>query len=707
MPERKAWVLRTNHTDYAIGVDESGALQHLYWGEKLSLPDDYPGADCRQAWIWEPEDGISREETMPWGKRNFAEPGLKVEFADRTRDLVLHFTGAHIENDTLRIELQDALKSLQVTACYRVFGEFDLIERSLEVKNTGDAPANIEQAMSAIWHLPVYSSYRLTYLTGHWGAETQLRRETLHEGKKIIEARRGITGHTSNPFFAVDFGDAAEEYGHVYFGGLAFSGHWKIVAERTPYQTLQLAAGIHDFDFRWLLKPGETFVTPVCVGGFTADGYGDASRKLHGYQQEHVQRNGGELRKVLYNSWEATYFDVNEENQKRLAEKAAKLGVERFVVDDGWFGQRDDDTAGLGDWHVNRTKFPNGLKPLIDYVTSLGMDFGIWVEPEMVNPDSERYRQHPDWVYHFPDRPRSEGRNQLVLNLAREDVQAFVFQTLDELLSTHEISFVKWDMNRYFSEPGWPCAEAGREREIWVRHVNALYDIWRRLQEKHPHVQFESCAGGGGRVDMGIMRFADQFWTSDNTDALDRLRIQWGYSHAYNSKSMVCWVTETVNYMNGRRIPLKFRFHSAMMGTLGIGMNLNHLTPQEIEEAAGYIAQYKQIRPVVQEGHCYRLSPPEHSDLTSVQYVGRDGLQAVVFVFRHAQQFGHPAFPVRPCGLEPYMRYRNEETGEVRSGQGWMSRGIQLKLTGDYDSAIVRLLQVQDNDKEFHSFEKN
>ncbi|MWV43992.1 alpha-galactosidase [Paenibacillus sp. HJL G12] len=694
IPERKAWVLRTHHVDYVIGVDKNGALQHLYWGEKLALSEDYPEADSRQTWIWETDDGNSREETMPWGRRNFAEPGLKVEFADRTRDLVLQFTGAHIENNMLQIDLLDGLKSLQVTASYRLFDEFDLIERSLAVNNKGDGPVCIEQVMSAIWHFPVYPSYRLTYLTGHWGAETQLRREVLHEGKKVIEARRGITGHNNNPFFAVDFGEAAEESGLVYFGGLAFSGHWKMVAERTPYQTLQLAAGIHDFDFRWLLQPGEAFNTPVCVGGYTAGGFGDASRKLHGYQQKYVLRNGGELRKILYNSWEATYFDVNEENQKQLAEKAAKLGVERFVVDDGWFGKRNDDNAGLGDWYVNKTKFPNGLTPLIDYVKSLGMDFGIWIEPEMVNPDSDLYRLHPDWVYHFPDRPRTEGRNQLVLNLARDDVRTFVYQAVEELLSTHEISFIKWDMNRYFSEPGWPSAEAGRDREIWVRHVHALYDIWQRLQDKHPHVQFESCAGGGGRVDMGIMRFADQFWTSDNTDALDRLRIQWGYSHAYNSKSMVCWVTETVNYMNGRRIPLKFRFHSAMMGTLGIGMDLNQLSPQEMEEAAGYVAQYKQIRPIVQEGLCYRLSPPEQSDLTSMQYVGRDGQEAAVFVFRHAQHFGHPALPVRPRGLEPFTRYRNVETGEVRSGQAWMSRGILLELTGDYDSALIRLYKM-------------
>lgn len=694
--DNKIWVIRTHRADYAIHVDSNGALQHFYWGEQLNTLDEFFEASDQHVWIWESEEGISREEIMPWGKLNFAEPGLKVEFQDCSRDVVLRFDSSVIEDNVLKIVLRDVIKQLQVTVHYRAYDEFDVIERWVEIANIGQESVVLEQVMSAVWHMPVYPSYRLTYLAGHWGAETQLRRELLLEGKKVIEARRGITGHNHNPFFMIDFGETTEENGSVYYGALAFSGHWKVVAERTPYQFLQIAVGINDFDFRWLLKAGETFVSPVSVGGYTARGYGDASRKLHGYQQKHVLRNGDQLRKVLYNSWEATYFDVNEENQRILAQKAASLGAERFVVDDGWFGARADDTAGLGDWYVNKTKFPNGLGSLIDYVKSLGMDFGIWVEPEMVNPNSDLYRNHPDWVYHFPNRHRTEGRNQLVLNLAREDVQAYVYHAVDELLSTYDISFIKWDMNRYFSEPGWPETEMGRDREVWVRHVHALYDIWERLQTKHTQVQFESCAGGGGRVDMGIMRYADQFWTSDNTDALDRLRIQWGHSHAYNSKSMVCWVTENVNFMNGRQIPLQFRFHTAMMGTLGIGMNLNHMTEQEMKEAAAYIAQYKAIRPIVQEGLCYRLSPPEQSDVTAVEYVSQDGQEVVLFTFRHAQHYGHPALPVRLRGLDPSSRYCNSETGEIRSGQGWMSRGILLRLKGDYDSALIRLTLVGD-----------
>jgi len=689
--QRKLWAIRMNASDYVFGADRHGRIQHVYWGPRLGDAGDFPDPDERISWVWEAAEGNSREELMPWGGLCFAEPGLKVEFADGTRDLNLEFTQYAVQDDQLIIEMRDASKALTVKLRYTARNEFDVLERSVEVTNDGTEPVMLEQVMGAIWHFPVYPSYRLTYLTGHWGGETQLRREMLQEGKKVIEGRRGITGHTSNPFFAVDFDDALEETGNVYYGAFAFSGHWKIVAERTPYQTLQVAAGLNDFDFRWKLAPGETFTSPVCAAGFTAEGFGGASRQFHRYQLRYVLRNADRPRPVLYNSWEATTFDVNETNQKLLAEKAAKLGVELFVIDDGWFGARNNDRAGLGDWYVNEAKFPNGLQSLIDHVISLGMDFGLWVEPEMVNPDSDLYRQHPDWVYHFPERPRTETRNQLVLNLARTEVQQFVLQMMRDLLTKYRISFIKWDMNRYFSEPGCLNAPNGRAKEMWVRHVQVVYRIWETLQREYPHVRFEACAGGGGRVDLGMMRYADQFWTSDNTDALDRLTIQWGFSHAYAAKSMMCWVTEAHNWFNGRSVPLKFRFHSAMTGALGIGMNLNHLSEMEMQETAAYIAEYKKIRPIVQDGCLYRLSAPGDANLSAVQYVSEDEHESVVFVFRHTQQFRHPAPIVRLNGLNPQTLYIAEPLQETRSGQAWMSRGIQLPLTGDYDSAIIHL----------------
>jgi alpha-galactosidase len=399
---------------------------------------------------------------------------------------------------------------------------------------------------------------------------------------------------------------------------------------------------------------------------------------------------------VLYNSWEATTFNVNEPGQVALADKAAKLGVEMFVMDDGWFGKRNNDRAGLGDWDVNPQKFPNGLKPLIDHVNSLGMDFGLWVEPEMVNADSDLYRRHPDWVMNFPGRPRNELRNQLVLNLARAEVKEYIFGFLDKLASEYKIKYFKWDMNRSFSEPGWPEAAPADEKKLWVLYVQNLYDIMDRLRAKHPGLEIEGCSGGGGRTDLGILQRVEIVWTSDDTEAFDRLRIQEGFTQAYAPKLMSSWVTDVPN-MNDRSVPLQFRFLSAMQGALGIGANLNKWTEQDMAFATKMIAFYKQIRPTIQMGDLYRLRSPRTEDESATAYVAADGKQAVLFVYRHSQQFNTPAPTVLLRGLDPNARYRvaaldpgklHEKQPEL-TGAYLMSSGLHFNLRNDYDSTAV------------------
>jgi alpha-galactosidase len=404
---------------------------------------------------------------------------------------------------------------------------------------------------------------------------------------------------------------------------------------------------------------------------------------------------------VLYNSWEATTFAVNEAGQAELAEKAARLGVELFVMDDGWFGQRNDDHAGLGDWYVNPQKFPHGLGPLIAKVNGLGMKFGLWVEPEMVNPDSDLYRKHPDWAIHFPGRPRTEGRNQLVLNMARDDVKEHIFGLLDRLVSGNNIAFLKWDMNRHFSEPGWPDAPEGEQKEIWVKYVNNVYEIIDRLRARHPNLEIESCSGGGGRVDLGILTRVDEVWTSDNTEAFDRLRIQDGFTAAYPPKVMMDWVTDVPN-MNGRSTPLKYRFLVAMMGALGIGSNLNQWAEPDFKLAAGMIGQYKRIRGTVEEGKLYRLASPREGELTANQYVSEDGRQAVLFAFLRSQQLNRAVPAIYLDGLDERATYRVTATDdkladklEVASGAALMHRGLNLKLGGDFDSTLVILDRVE------------
>nr|WP_062496547.1 alpha-galactosidase [Paenibacillus sp. 32O-W] len=682
---------------YVFGLNEKGILQHLHWGEPVAGRDL---AHRLRSWTHSSFDAeVEREceEMSFWGGVGYAEPGLKVRFADGVRDLRMRFDGYLVETEgdleRLVLTMRDEHYGLTVRLHYRVAAGFDLIERWAEAENTGSGDIVLEQILSAAWSISSLPRYRMTHAAGRWAGEYQLRETVLSEGKKTIESRRGFTGPHANPWFAVDEGGADEDAGRIWFGALGWSGNWKIVAEQSSFGIVRVSGGIHDFDSEWRLGPGETFAAPAFVGGFTIGGFGGMSRMLHRYERERILPSKA-LRKVLYNSWEATAFDVRVEDQIELARKAAKMGVERFVVDDGWFGARDSDRAGLGDWTVNPVKFPHGLGELIDEVKRLGMDFGIWVEPESVNPDSELYRRHPDWVYHFPTRTGSELRNQLLLNISKPEVKQYILDFMTRLLSEHDIAFVKWDMNRTITEPGLGGFPPERQKEIWIRHVQTLYSIWTELRARFPRVEFETCAGGGARIDLGILRFADQAWPSDNTDALDRLRIQEGFSYAYTPGVMMCWVTDSPNGLNGRRAPLSFRFHSAMTGALGIGGNLKEWTDAEIEEAAAHIAAYKQIRPLVQQGLQYRLSSFRDSPLMAVQYVNEARTDSVVFAFLHAQQFAGrlPALRLRGLAADRLYDIGGLPEGPLAlHGSTLMHAGIPLSLRGDLDSLLIRI----------------
>ncbi len=390
---------------------------------------------------------------------------------------------------------------------------------------------------------------------------------------------------------------------------------------------------------------------------------------------------------------------MDEPGQVALAEKAASLGVERFVMDDGWFGQRKDDHAGLGDWYVNPQKFPHGLKPLIDKVHTLGMDFGLWVEPEMVNPDSDLYRKHPDWVLNFTGRPRTEARNQLVLNLARQDVRDYVFHFLDELVTNNDIAFLKWDYNRNWTEPGWPAVANDEQKQVYVAYTQNLYGILRELRAKHPKLEIESCSGGGGRVDLGILGLTDEVWPSDNTDPYDRLSIQDGFTYAYTPGVMMAWVTDSPSWANNRTTSLTYRFLSSMQGSLGVGANLNKWTPEDFATAKELIAGYKGVRETVQHGSLYRLvSPRNGSEASVTESVSQDRKQAALFTFLHSSTMGYPYPRVFLRGLDPAKTYKvaaiagklSADTPATASGSYWMSHGVDVDLRGDLQAAAFR-----------------
>ena len=703
----KVFRIDAGSVTYAMGVNDQDVLQTLYWGGRLADHDPLgPAKEPYGRASFAPPGSVTAQEYAGWGGSIGISPDLKVHFADGNRDLVLKYVDYKIHGNTLDVNLRDISTKVLVQLHYSVDPNTGILGRSARITNDTAQVVTIDRAAAASWNLPAGTHYSLRYLTGAWASEWQLHTVPVSQGATVLESRTGSTSHENNPWFAIERGgDWNESHGDVWFGALAWSGSWRISVKQDVLNQVRVTGGFNSFDFSYRLAPGQHLDTPVFYAGYTHDGIGEASRLMHRFELTRILPGHPEpkLRPVLYNSWEATTFNVTDSGQEKLAERAAKLGVERFVVDDGWFGARNTDHAGLGDWVVNRKKFPHGLKPLIDKVHSLGMSFGLWVEPEMVNPDSDLYRAHPDWVLHFKGRPRSEARNQLVLNLARKDVSDHLFKVLDALLSNNDIQFLKWDYNRYWSEPGWPEVSPDEQQKVYVAYVNNLYDILRRLRKAHPKVEIESCSGGGGRVDLGIMALTDEVWPSDNTDPSDRLQIQDGFSYAYAPGVMMSWVTDSPNWVNNRTTSLDFRFLSSMQGGLGIGANILKWTPAEDETARHYVSSYKRIRQTVQRGNLYRLlSPRDNSPYSATESVARDGHQAVLFAFLEQGHEGYPYPTIFMQGLNPTATYRyrlihgkvDPETPASASGAYWMHHGINLQMRGDLQASGVEFERV-------------
>lgn len=732
-PQTQTFLLSTPSTGYAVRV-ATDRVGHLHWGERLTLAQASTLPLRRSA----RGDEIVGEELPYLGGARFGPPAIIVEFADGVRALDLAYDdhdirvavatgstaagiGSHGDGNTLRIGLIDRHFPLRVDLYYRVYADSDVIERWCAIEHSGSEstgdqvtgdqdPIAIDRLDSAAWTLPHRPDYRVSHTSGEWSAEFALERAPLPFGETTSTSRRGATRHQVNPWLAIDPGDAGEEFGEVWTLALAWSGGFHLTAARTLGGLVTVSGGA-EADRRHL-QPGERFTTPVLAGAYSRHGFGSASRTLHRYALDHVLPHPDELPAVLYNSWEATWFEVTEKNQIELARHAAALGVELYVMDDGWFGDRVDDTAGLGDWRPSLMKFPNGLTPLAEEVHRLRMKFGIWVEPEMVNPDSDLYRAHPDWVLHMTNRSRTEQRNQLVLNFARPDVVQWAYDWLDDLVATAGVDFLKWDMNRAFTEAGWPgAADPGR---LWIDHTIGVYDVIDRLRAAHPHLRIESCASGGGRADFGIMRRTDQVWTSDNADPVDRLPIQDGYSQVYPAITMGAWVTASPNPVTGRTTPLAFRMHSAMAGALGISGDLRDWPDAEQAEAIELIAAYKRIRPLIAHGDLHRIAPG------IVEYAAADRSEAAVLIRRPSHRYGEADGPVRLRGLDPDAIYTeidgrsadgaaagseaaSSDAGSSRhcsnrhSGAVLMAYGLEVESRlprGDYASALIHLRQV-------------
>lgn len=700
----KVFRLSGGASEYVIGVDPNGYLQPLHWGGSMGADVPFAAVPAPQPGAMDVQGSVVAQEFAGQGGGLFTDPGVKVAFPDGNRDLVLKYVSHRIAGDVLTIELADIARPFGVTLRYVVDQATGILGRSATVRNRGKTPVRIDQLASANLTLPYAPDYRLNYMAGRQLAEFTLRDQPVTPALAVLESRRGATSNHANPWFAIDRRDAAgEESGAVWFGALAWSGSWRISVGQDVLGRVRIAGGYNPYDFAWHMRPGETLETPVFYVGYSDKGMGGASRLMHRFQRATILPSAPrpKLRPVLFNSWEATEFAIDEAGQIALAEKAARIGVERFVMDDGWFGKRDNDRAGLGDWTPSPTKFPGGLKSLIDKVHALGMEFGLWVEPEMVNPDSELYRAHPDWVINFAGRPRSEARNQLTLNLARPEVRDHVLKVLDDLVTKNDIQFLKWDYNRSWTEPGWPEAAPEDQQRLYVDYTRNLYAIMAELRRRHPKLEIESCSSGGGRVDLGILAHTDQVWTSDNTDAFDRLAIQDGFTHAYTPAIMMAWTTDIPNWVTGRDTSLAYRFLAAMQGGLGVGNNLNKWAPEDFATATRMIADYKTVRTTVQAGDLYRLVRPVDASATAdTLYVSADRRQAVLFHMMHSFKSVDNVAAVALRGLDPALRYDARLIGggslpdgvpASASGAWWMTVGAAIALRGDFAGVAVVL----------------
>lgn len=682
---KNVFALQSKNNSYVFGIDNMGLVRHLYWGSKIENVDDFDMPTLVEVSTNDPVFEITKEEFPVYGSLRYKEHCLKASFIDGCRELVYSYEGYEVDGNELVIKLKDIHYDFNMNLHYKVYEEYDLIERYVTIKNNSENVIEIEKVHSGQFHIP-YEDLTFSNVHGHWGAEQQRFTQKVSYGKIVIENRRGISTHNHNPYFILDK-NATETTGEVFFGALKLSGNFSGVIEQTQYGETLVQLGINSHDFLLKLNQGEEFISPAIIAGYSNSGFETMTHNLHNFAKDNVLRSG--LRPVLYNSWEATEFKVSCDEQIKLAKKAKEIGAELFVVDDGWFGERYGIDNGLGDWYVNEEKFPNGLNPLINEVKAMDMMFGIWVEPEMVNPLSNLYKEHPEWIYHFDSRESDTSRGQYVLDVTKKEVKDFIYNMLDNLLTTYDIDYIKWDANR-------PMSQTNLERDVWYKHIEAVYDIVKNLKLKHPNVLFEACASGGGRIDYGILGIFDDFWTSDNTDAYDRLFIQENYSYIYPIKAMRAWVTDCPNFLSRRIIPMKFRYHSAMMGTLGIGCNILKFSEEEIELSKELIEEYKNIRHIVQEGDFYRLENNSKNKYKLYQYM--NGKEGLVFAFLPQSELGHRGTTIKFRALEKESTYlvKIDKNVIVKTGRYLMNHGLELKLYGDYDSIIIKISKIEE-----------
>ena len=701
--------LQGKSTSYIMTVGEHNDLLHYYYGKKLAdreykaiaMKDENQCAFLPEGYTLE----NYRQEYPSYGYSDLKSPAYDVFNSDGNNISMLKVTDIKIKDgvynpcglphilqkdntaQTSYITLCDEVINLEVTLIYTVFDEYDVIIRSAEFKNLSDKPIRIDRAYSSC--LELYTEKRdVIYFPGSWARERYMERAEIRRGEKIdISNARGGSGHNMNPFAIVCNENADENYGEAIGFSLIYSGNHSTYIESDADLNLRIMQGINPQDFSYTLNPNENLETPQSVICYSLNGIGGVSRELNRLYRNNLCHSewANKDRPILINNWEATYFDFTEDKLVSLAKTAKETGIELFVLDDGWFGSRNDDFQGLGDWFVNKSKLPSGIDGLSQKINYIGLKFGIWIEPEMVNPNSDLFRAHPDWAIHIPNRQPTLSRNQLILDLTRKEVRDYIVKSISNILS-QGVSYVKWDMNRPMTDMPRP----GYNYEYTLGY----YDILDRLTKAFPHILFEGCASGGGRFDAGALHYVPQIWTSDNSDAVARLKIQYSTSIGYPLSSISAHVTASPNHQNGRITPLKTRADVAYAGMFGYELDITQMSNEDIEEIKKQISFYKSIRTLIRTADFYRLQSPYETNYCTWQAVSPDKNEAFVMSCKIETVRDKENNYIKLYGLDSSATYTDTLTGKTYYGDELLNRGIMFEYElKDFSTVIMHLVK--------------
>lgn len=704
--------LQGRNTSYIMSVDTYGNLIHIYYGKKLRNRDYSVTKTDFVHWAGYDENNITLEATQQeypsYGYTDLRNPAYSVKNPSGNSISQLKYKGYQIKENylpeiegmpslfkgdktaqTLEIILEDNVSGIEVILSYSVFDEYDVILRSTKIVNISKGAIEINSAYSANLDI-LKGDYDIIHFSGSWARERELFRSEIKQGTKIdISNARGGSGHCVNPFVMLAEHNTYEDNGSIYGFSLVYSGNHSSMIECDQYGNIRVQQGINPFMFGWTLQSGESFVTPQCVMSYSENGIGGLSRELSDVYRTNLCRSKwvDKDRPILINNWEATYFDFDEDKLLSIAKKAKETGIELFVLDDGWFGIRNDDFSGLGDWFVNYDKLPSGIDGLAKKINDIGLKFGLWFEPEMVNPNSDLYRKHSEWVISVPNRTAALSRNQLILDLSRDDVCDYIVSAVSRVLESANVEYVKWDMNR----PMTDMPRKGFNHEYTL----GFYKIMDAITSAFPNVLFEGCSGGGGRFDAGVLAYMPQIWTSDNSDAVARLKIQYSTSMGYPISAMSAHVTAVPNHQNGRVTSLKMRADTAYAGVFGYELDITKMSSDEIADVKKQVETDKEIRTLMRTGDFYRILSPYETNYCSWEMVSKDKTEVFFYSARILSVANSQEIRIKMKGIDESADYKDIVTGKIYGGDELMNCGIKPEYNMcDFATCVMILKQI-------------